>query len=90
MCLGATATAMVGADRVAIQSDGDDVDRLLRGWTDDRAADLPRIHLPEVTGPVGGAAAADLFWSYVDARADSCDPFVRWAATLVGNDATAP
>ena len=35
------------------------------------------------SGPVGAATAVELFRSYVDARADSCDPFVRWASTLV-------
>ena len=84
MCLGAAATAMVGRIVWAVESDGDGAGRLARSWTDGRSADLPHLHLPEVTGPVGGDAAGELFQSYVDARADSRDPFVRWAATLVG------
>lgn len=83
MCLGAAATAMVGRIVWAVESDGDGAGRLARDWSDGRSADLPHLHLPEVTGPVGGAPALELFRSYVDARADSLDPFVRWAATLV-------
>jgi len=88
MCIGAAATALVGRIVWAVESDAHSAGRLLDGWTDGRPADLPQLHLPEVTGPVGGAAAAELFQAYVDARADSCDPFVRWAATLVGHQRT--
>lgn len=86
MCLGATATAMVGRIVWALESDGDGAGRLAREWSDGRSADLPYLHLPAVTGPVSEAEARALFQSYVDARADSCDPFVRWAATLIGRD----
>jgi tRNA(adenine34) deaminase len=84
MCLGATATAMVGRVVWALESDGDGSGRLAREWSDGRSPDLPYLHLPAVTGPVREAEARALFRSYVDARGDSCDPFVRWAATLAG------
>jgi tRNA(adenine34) deaminase len=87
MCLGATATAMVGRIVWALESDGDGAGRMAREWTDGRSADLPYLHLPAVTGPVAADASRALFQAYVDARGDSCDPFVRWAATLIGRDA---
>jgi len=83
MCLGAAATAMVGRIVWAVESDGDGAGRLARTWNDGRSPDLPHLHLPKLSGPVGAATAVELFRSYVDARADSCDPFVRWASTLV-------
>lgn len=85
MCVGATATAQVGRIVWAIASDGDLAGRICKDWDADRPPELPQVHLPELTGPVGEDAAAALFRSYVDARADSCDPFVRWAATLIGH-----
>ena len=90
MCLGATATAMVGRIVWALESDGDGAGRLSREWSAHRSADLPYLHLPAVTGPVAEDEARALFQTYVDARGDSCDPFVRWAATLLARDAPAP
>ncbi|MCU1372078.1 MAG: nucleoside deaminase [Ilumatobacteraceae bacterium] len=84
MCLGAAATAMVGRIVWALKSDSDGAGRLATEWSDGRSADLPHPHLPAVTGPVAEDAARDLFRAYVDARGDSCDPFVRWAATIIG------
>ena len=89
MCLGAAATAMVGRIVWAVESDGDGAGRIARSWSDGRSPDLPHLHLPIVSGPVGSAAASELFRQYVDARADSCDPFVRWAATLIGEEPAA-
>lgn len=86
MCVGATATAQVGRIVWAVQSDGDLAGRICRDWDPDRPPELPQLHLPEVSGPVGNAEAGELFRAYVDARGDSCDPFVRWAATLIGHE----
>lgn len=83
MCLAAAATAMVGRIVWAVESDGDGTRRMAQDWSDGRSPDLPHLHLPEVVGPVGAPDAFELFRTYVDARADSCDPFVRWAATLI-------
>ena len=86
MCLGAAATAMVGRIVWALASDGDGAATVAQAWNDGRSAQLPHLHLPVVEGPFAAEAAAELFRSYVDARADSCDPFVRWAATLIGHE----
>ncbi len=86
MCLGAAATAMVGRIVWALASDGDGASKVAQEWNDGRSDQLPHLHLPEVEGPFGADEAAELFRSYVDARADSCDPFVRWAATLIGHE----
>ena len=86
MCVGATATALVGRIVWAIESDCDLAGRICREWDAGRPPELPQLHLPEVTGPVGEAPAAELFRAYVEARGDSCDPFVRWAATLIGHE----
>lgn len=86
MCVGAAATALVGRIVWAIESDCDLAGRVCREWDSGRPPELPQVHLPEVTGPVGGAEATELFRAYVDARGDSCDPFVRWAATLIGHE----
>lgn len=90
MCLGAAATAMVGRIVWALESDSDGAGRMARAWSDGRSADLPYLHLPAVTGPIKEEEARALFRSYVDARGDSCDPFVRWAATLIGDDPGLP
>lgn len=83
MCLGAAATAMVGRVVWALASDGDGTAKVAQGWDDGRSDELPHLHLPDVEGPFRADAAAELFRKYVEARADSCDPFVRWAATLI-------
>jgi tRNA(adenine34) deaminase len=85
MCVGATATAMVGRIVWAVESDCDAAGRLCREWEQERPPDVPQVHMPTVLGPVCAEAAAELFRAYADARADSCDPFVRWAATLAGD-----
>jgi tRNA(adenine34) deaminase len=86
MCMGATATALVGRIVWAIESDDDLASRICREWDASRPLELPQLHLPEVVGPIGHLEAADLFRAYVEARGDSCDPFVRWAATLIGHE----
>lgn len=86
MCLGAAATAMVGRVVWALASGGDGAAEVVQEWQDRRSEELPHLHLPTVVGPFHADAAAELFTAYVTARADSCDPFVRWAATLVGHD----
>lgn len=88
MCVGATATAMVGRIVWAVESDCDAAGRLCREWEQDRPPDVPQVHMPVVRGPVCGAEAAELFRIYAEARSDSCDPFVRWAATLAGERST--
>ena len=82
MCLAATATAMVGRIVWALPSDAEVVDSVTDAPSDGPPTQVPHLYLPEVSGPVCAEAAAELFRAYVDARADSADPFVRWAATL--------
>lgn len=84
MCVGATATALVGRIVWAVESDRDAAGRLCREWEQPRPEDVPQVHMPEVHGPVCAEAARELFGAYADARGDSCDPFARWAATLGG------
>ncbi|HWJ97695.1 MAG TPA: nucleoside deaminase [Acidimicrobiales bacterium] len=86
MCVGAAATALVGRVVWAVASDSSLAGRVCRDGEARRSPELPQLHLPELVGPVGEEAASELFRTYVDARGDSCDPFVRWAATLIGHE----
>jgi tRNA(Arg) A34 adenosine deaminase TadA len=82
MCQAAAATSMVGRIVWALGSKGGGV-TCSGPPSDGPPTQLPHLHLPRVTGPVGSRSAIELFQAYVDARADSADPFVRWAAALV-------
>jgi tRNA(adenine34) deaminase len=81
MCQAAAATAMVGRVVWALGFEGEAL-TCTGPPSDGPPTQLPHLHLPAVCGPVGATPAALLFQAYVDARADSADPFVRWAADL--------
>lgn len=83
MCLAAAATAMVGRIVWALASDAEVLDGVADAGSEGPPTQVPHLHLPTTHGPVRAAEAAELFRAYVDARADSADPFVSWAATLV-------
>lgn len=83
MCVAAAATAMVGEVVWALASDAEAIEAVTGAPSEGPPTQVPHLYLPTVRGPVCADAAAALFRSYVDARADSADPFVRWASTLV-------
>lgn len=82
MCLGATATAMVGRLVFALPSESDGAARLAESWSRNRSGDLPHVQLPSVKSGTGRAESEALMAQFVARRREQ-DPMAQWAKTLL-------